>query len=124
MERKGKYSKGRQKITQPVTRVPPEALREPDPEFVREVDVAVKKLDKDRFVFRKTTGWLLAALILISLTAVTYAGTSIVTREHQFDHVREQVRELHKESAGCKEKHQQVEHRLVEIETQLENLQE
>jgi len=128
VERRGTYQKGRRKITEPVLHVDLNKIPHMDPvlleELNEELNSAVKKLDRNRIVLSKATGWLIALLVLLSLGAATYAGTSLWTRELQLERLREQVQELRKESAACKTRHLAVERRLVEIETELENLRD
>lgn len=125
MERDGTYQKGgRRKITQPVTRVPPESVPDPDPQLMREVDQAVKVLDRDRIVLRKSTGWLIAGAVVFVLAALAVIGSTIFTRAHQFEHVQQQVRELESELERVQMRDQILERRLVEIETSLESLEE
>lgn len=124
MERRGTYQKGRRKITQPVTRVPPESVPDPDPAFLQEVNTAVQKLDKDRLVLRKSTGWLVASLVITSLGGLAYAGSTFFTREHQLDHLRMQLKDTRETVEVLHHKNQKLERRIVELETQVENLQE
>lgn len=125
MDRDGTYRKGgRRKITQPVTRVPPDAVPDPDPQLMREVGQAVRVLDRDRIVMRKSTGWLIAGAVVSVLAATAFVGSTIFTREHQFEHLQEQVRELDAELERVQLRDQVLERRLVELETKLERLEE
>ena len=89
-----------------------------------EVGQAVKVLDRDRFVVRKTTGWFVAGLVISVLGGAAFIGSSIFTREHQFDHLQEQVQELTLAFERVRAREQILERRLVEIETEIENLKE
>jgi septal ring factor EnvC (AmiA/AmiB activator) len=123
VERDGTYRKGgRRKITQPVTRVPPESL--PDPDFLQEVDDAVKHLDKDRIVMRRSTGGIVALLVLAALGGMGYVGAKFFTREHQLDHLRQELREVGEDVEQVQLQQQALERRLVELETDVESLQE
>jgi len=127
VDRKGQYQKGRRKITQPVLRVDPEALADmqtEDPRFFEDVEAAVSAIDKKRVVFSRTTGWLLAFLFVGVLAGVVWVGSAVFTKQHQFDHIRETVRQTEKEVEELRVKNQEFERRLVEQETQVENLKE
>ena len=126
----GQYSKGRRRITEPVLTVPPNAVVAPRiPEEIRE-DVeqvtkeTVEKLDKNRFVLRKTTGWLVAALIVTILGASAYLGSKFFTREHQVDHLQKQLKTIQQELEDARRERQRLERRIVELETQFELMQE
>jgi septal ring factor EnvC (AmiA/AmiB activator) len=106
-----------------VTRVPPEVVPDPDPQLMTEVGQAVKVLDRNRLVMKKTTGWLIAALVVSVLAVTAFIGSTIFTREHQFEHLQEQVRELNAKLDLVRDRNQAFERRLVELETRLENLE-
>ena len=122
MESDGTYRKGRRRITASVTRVSPEAV--PNPQLMSEVGQAVKVLDRDRIVMKKTTGWLIAGLVVLVLSVTVFIGSTIFTREHQFEHLQEQVRELDLELERTRAQDQILERRLVGFETRLENLED
>ncbi len=122
MESDGTYQKGRKRITKSVTRVPPEKV--PEPALLEEVGVAVKRLDKDRLVLRKSTGWAIAAAVIVVLGAMAFIGTRYFTREHQLDHLREEVRELTQDLELTRTRQRVLQRRLVELETKLENVEE
>ena len=89
-----------------------------------EVGQAVKVLDRDRIVMKKTTGWLIAGIVVTALSVTAFIGSTIFTREHQFEHLQEQVRELNLEFEHTRAQDQLIERRLVGFETRLENLED
>jgi hypothetical protein len=92
--------------------------------FLQDVTTAVEKLDKNRIVFRKSTGWLVATLVISCLIGLVYVGAHFFTREHQVDHMRDQVKENRLVIDQLELKNQILERRIVELETRVENLQE
>lgn len=137
MEHRGRYSKGRRKITQPVLTVPEHVAAAPkadessvkmDESIRGDVEAVtkatVKQLDKNRYILRKTTGWLIAALVITALGAAAYLGAHFLTREHQVDHMQEQVRSMERQMDQTRKRQQTLEKRLVELETQYELMQE
>lgn len=125
----GQYSKSARSITERVIKVPDSVvaaprLNEEIREDVEKVTVeTVRKLDKNRYVLRKTTGWLIAALVATALGAAAYLGSSFFTRGHQMDHLQDQVRGLEKELEEAHGTQQLLERRIVELETQHELMQ-
>lgn len=122
MDSDGTYQKGRRRITRPVTRVPAEAV--PDPVLLAEVGHAVQVLDRDRIVLRRSTGWLIAGSIVTLLGIITFVGSLIFTRAHQFERLQKQVLQLEHDFELVKARNQSLERRLVEMETALENVKE
>ncbi len=92
--------------------------------FLQEVTTAVENLDKNRIVFRKSTGWLMATLVISCLSGLVYLGAHFFTREHQLDHMRDQIKQHRLVIDQLKLKNQLLERRLVEVETRVENIQE
>lgn len=130
MGKTGQYSKSRRSITEPVIKIPDNIAQVPrlDEETREDVEKVaadtVKKLDKDRYVLQKRTGWLIATLVVTVLGATAYLGSSFFTRGHQVDHLQEQVRNLNGEVEEDREARQVLERRVVELETQIELMQE
>lgn len=133
MDDKGRYSKAKRRITEPVITVSPEFLVEaPKLNELMRVEVEhvaqqtakhqVEELDKDRLVVRKQTGWLAAGLVAAVLIATAYVGSAYFTREHQVYRLQQNVEELTSTVESQRRDQQKLERRLVELETQLELL--
>jgi hypothetical protein len=134
VERKGQYSKGRRRITEPVIEVPPGLPTAPkiapevqaELEFVAEVKAEqtarhlVQEMDKDRLVVRKTTGWLGAGLIVTILISAAYLASTVLTREHQLRHVQDQIKETSLDLEEVRARNRKLERRMVELETAVE----
>ena len=69
----------------------------------------------------RTAGWIVALLLLGLLAGVAYVGTSLFTRELQFDRLREEVRHLNTRIENLDAKQMELERRLVQLETEAEN---
>lgn len=127
---KGQYSKSRRSITSPVVKVPDNTVAAPKLDEATRGDVekvtveTVKKLDKDRFVLRKTTGWLIAALVLAVLGGGVYLASNFATRAHQVDHLQDEIRDLNRDLDKAHKRQLLLERRIVELETQHELMQE
>jgi hypothetical protein len=134
----GEYSKSRQSIIEPVVKIPDGAVAAPRLDEETRVDVqrmavetakkhavkTVKDLDKDRYILRKTTGWLMATLVIIALGGAVSLGSNYFTRGHQVDHLQDEIHSLDGRLEETRKAHQVLERRLVELQTQLELLQE
>lgn len=124
----GEYSKRSRRITEPVLKVPPDVDLARAPrmntnvlEDVQQVTKrTVQELDKDRFILRKTTGWLMATLVITALGGASYLGSKFFTREAQMDHMQEQFRQMKHELDRSRMHRQSLEKRIVELETELE----
>ena len=131
MDGKGRYSKAKRRITEPVITVPPELLVEaPKLNETIRVEVEhvaqqtakhqVQELDRDRLVVRKQTGWLASGLVAAVLVAFAYVGSAYFTREHQVERLHQQVRKMDKVLEAERAERLKLERRMVELETQLE----
>jgi len=120
VEKDGTYQKGR-RITRPVTHVAADvsAPRHPDAPRPRGREPSSGGI----FVSR-TTSWFLAVLVVALVLALAYIGTAFLAREGQFEHVKERQKEVERELERAGVRHQALERRLVELETQLENVKE
>lgn len=130
MDSTGEYRKGRRRITEPVLTVPPNVtaaprMNEEIREDVQQVATeTVKKLDKGRLVLRKTTGWLVATLVMAVLGGAAYLGSHFFTHEHQINHMQDQLRQARKEFEETRARQRTLERRLVELEQKFENSEE
>lgn len=123
MDHKGTYQKGRRKITQPVTHIAAKDV----PAAHREVDAVVpRNHDPSNSVVlvNRATGWTLAILFIALLISIAYVGTTFFTREHQIENMANHQRHMRSTLDTVKAKNQELERRIVELETQLENLED
>lgn len=120
MEKDGTYQKGRRKITQPVTIVPPEHV----PDLVHEVQEAIQHLDRNRLILRRSTGGIFAAVAATLLAATAYLGSRFFTRELQAEHMRQELRDVDVRLEQMTRELQKTERRHVALETRVENLEE
>jgi hypothetical protein len=133
----GQYSKDGRHITQPKLEVDianlakvPQGRQEPgqdppdvDEEIFNQVVAAVVRLDKSgKLVLNKRTLTLISVLLVVVLAALAYGGAELMTREAQLESTRQQVRQLKAEIELLHDRDLEMEHQLVELETQLENL--
>lgn len=122
MEPDGTYRKGRKRITRSVTRVPSaaaEAPRHPDAPASRSHEAS-----SSLFLVGRTTSVLLGVLLVLLLFGIAYAGTTFFARERQYQNVKERQKEIEREQERSKAHRQALERRMVELETQLENIRE
>lgn len=122
MDRQGDYSKKRERIASPRLRVPQtvtEADREPEAPETRNHESS-----SGVFFVNHTTGAAVAGLLVFLLIGIAYIGSAFFTREHQFEHVREQQKQMRQELDQMKTKHQKYERSMVELATQVENMEE
>lgn len=130
MGRDGRYSKGRRKITEPVLKVPaglavaPRIAEEIREDVEKVAEETVRKLDKNRFVMRKTTGSLAATLVVTILGAAAYLVSTFFTRSHQLDRMHQEMRQIKGALDDAREERQQLERKVVGLETELENVEE
>lgn len=121
MDREGKYRKDRGRITDPITRVKgnlPEAARSAS---------ALKALSEGTagvVVVDRTTGWLIAALLLSLIAGVVYGVREFFTRAHQLDTMDSQLRYQRNRIENLESKNQDLAKRLILMETELEKVQE
>lgn len=123
VERGGTYSQGNQgkdRIAHPVTRVPTTRHEAP-----READAPVARVHEGSGgLVNRTARWALAVVFVGLLGGVTYIVTSFFTREHQIDHLEGQVQQQQRTIEALMLENQEMERRLVILETQLETMQE
>ena len=130
VESTSEYRRGRRRITEPVVRVPANivAAVKMDNETREAVGLAaketVRELDKNRFAFRKTTGWLMALLVMATLGGGAYLGSNFFTREAQIAHMHEQLRRVQDDVEESQNDQQALERRGVDLEIQVELMQE
>ena len=118
MRRNGTYSKRHRRITQPVTPIPPGHSSTP------EADTPVRRGREPSggVVFvNKTAGWIVAVLLVVLIVSVAYVGTSIFTREHQVERLRESLQQQELRLENLRAKQLDFELRLVQLETDFEN---
>jgi septal ring factor EnvC (AmiA/AmiB activator) len=120
----GRYAKEGTGVPHRVARIGSSLSAIPRDELLRKVDEAVKEVDKDRFVLRKRTGWLIATLVLVSLGGIAYISATLLTREAQLDTTRDHVKDLQRDMDSMKRKNRGLERKLVEIRTELDNIKE
>ena len=125
VDKRGGYSKRRDRITAPVTRIPEGTVAAPR-----------KKPEPDSLVPRphegssgvmfvnKTTGAAIASLLVLLLVGITYVGSTFFTRELQFDHLRDQQRQMQRELENLRTKNQELERRMVQVATHVENMED
>jgi len=115
----GTYSKGRDRITERVTRVASERLAgDPDAPVPR------TRESSGGLVFVRTAGWIIAILLGVVILGVAFVGTSVFLREHQDEQLRQQLRRTEHDVEVLQSQQQETERRLVEMETKLELLRE
>ena len=124
VEKDGRYSREGSGVPHRIARIGSSLSALPKEELLRKVDEAVKEVDKDRFVLRRRTGWLIATLVMVSLSGIVYISATLLTRDAQLDTTRNHVRELERQMDLMKRKNRQLERSLVEIRTEIENLKE
>lgn len=115
----GSYQKDGKRIVDAVTQV-----GKPDPAFYKNISSVVEELDKDRFVFKRSTGWLIALLISSSLGGVVYLSTSFFIQEHQVEHLVEQGQQLKNRLGLFEQQKTHLEKQIVRLQTRLKNLEE
>ena len=69
----------------------------------------------------KTAGWIVAVLLVVLIVSVAYVGTSIFTREHQVERLRESLQQQELRLENLRAKQLDFELRLVQLETDFEN---
>jgi hypothetical protein len=122
VDKRGNYSKSRESITAPVTRVPQGTVQAP-----RQADAPQPRPHESSsgVVFvNKATGSIIAGLFVLVLVGVAYMGSTFFTREHQFEHYKNQQHQMKRDIEHLKSKNLQYERRMVELETQVENMQD
>ena len=122
MDRDGGYSKGRDRITSPRLRVPQgatEASREPGAPVPRNHSGS-----SGLFFVNRTAGTVISGLLIFLLIGIAYIGSAFLTREHQFEHVKEQQKQIRQELDKVKADNQKFERRMMELAIQVENLEE
>lgn len=129
MGRTGQYFKGRRTITEPVVKIPdtlpavPRVTKEIREDVEKLAAETVRKLDKNRYVLRKTTGWLVATLVVTALSAAAFVDSEFMTRAHQIDHLQQQVRKMKGALDEARQDHQRLETHIVELKTRIELMQ-
>lgn len=116
----GEYRKNGRSITAPVVTVSDNTAQAP----VDGEKPSVEKNAKGHYVLSKRTGWLMSSLVLTVLGGAVYVGSSFFTRGHQVFRLQEQVRHLNKELEKREAGRQDLERRVVELETQVEFMHE
>lgn len=122
MNRDGTYSKGRKRITEPVTKVEGAAVR-----AAREADAASPRPHESSagvLFVNRTTGWVVALLLLGLVGGIAYVVTIFFTREHQIEHMDTQMRQQQKTIEDLQARQQELARRVILLETELEALQE
>ena len=66
----------------------------------------------------------MAALVVGLVVGLVYIGTVFLAREGQLEHVKERQKEAERDLERARVRHQALERRLVELETQIENVKE
>jgi len=72
----------------------------------------------------KATGGVVASLLIFLVFGLAYVGSTFFTRELQFDHLREQQKQLGLDFEELLVKNQKLERHLVELATRVENLED
>lgn len=72
----------------------------------------------------RTTGTLVALLLVFLLTAIAYVGSAFFTGEQQLERFKAQQKHLRQELTAIKAKNLALERRLVRLATQVENLKD
>jgi hypothetical protein len=135
-ENQGRYSQRKRQITQPLAKVDlkkvPYAPRVRDTvnredssteeEFYNKVVAAVVRLDQTKLVLNKRRLSLLTSLVVTMLGAMAYGGTEFMMRSAQLEDAKEEIRELHHKVDLLHKEDLAQQRKLVELETQLKNL--
>jgi len=76
------------------------------------------------FFVNRTAGTAIAGLLISLLIGIAYIGSAFFTREHQFEHVKEEQKQMRQELDEVKADSQKFERRMMELAIQVENLEE
>lgn len=71
----------------------------------------------------RSTGAGIASLLIFLVIGIAYVGTTFLTREHQIDRFREEQKQMQGELEKLKRKNRYFERRMVELSTQVENIE-
>ncbi len=80
----------------------------------------VKKLDKNRYILRKRTGWLLATLIVMLLIGAATLGSQFYTQAHKVKRLQQHVQKLQYKMDTLEKHQQKLERLIITIQTDLE----
>jgi hypothetical protein len=122
VSRQGEYSKEGKRITAPRTPVPKNALSAP-----RHADAPTPRSHEGSsgvFFVNRATGTAIAGLLIFLLGGIAYVGSTFFTREHQLDHVIDEQKKMRHDLDTLKMENQTFERRMVELSTQLENMED
>lgn len=75
-------------------------------------------------VMNRKAGWSLAGLIVALLLGTVWLGATFFRREHKVEHLENQNRQLQQSVEALELKTQGLERRIVEIETEVENMRD
>jgi len=76
------------------------------------------------YFISRLTGNVIATLLVAMLIFLAYVISTFVTREHQIKHYKKEQKQLRREMDELKDKNLLFERRMVELETELENMEE
>ena len=76
------------------------------------------------FYISPRMGSLLASLFVFLLTSTAYVASTFFTRERQFEHYKEQQKQMQLEIEQLQDENRNLEKRLVTLSTYIENMRE
>jgi hypothetical protein len=109
----GTYHKGREQITERVTRV----------DSNRVTGGQARDSSNGLAFINRPTGWVVAACLGIVILGTAYVGITVFLRAHHDARTREQMDNVELEIEALRTRQQEMERRMVEMETRLERLQ-
>jgi len=128
VDRKGGYSKGRDMLTSAITKIPSGAVKAPRNAATQAENNTPRPRSHDRssgvFIFSRSLTSVLVSVLILTLTGIAYLGSLFFTREHQLEHVRGLQKQMRTEMQELRTKNLELERRMVEIATTVENMQE
>jgi len=126
-ERVGEYQKGRRRITEPVMRVDPSRITPAKlaPEVLEEVkDYLGIPKGGAAFWLSKSQGWAFAFFMVTIASTLSTVGYMVLKREHEIKMLHQEVAALQQWVDIFRAENQELERKLVEQDTQIENLKD
>lgn len=111
----GQYRKGRERITGAVVRVDTSKLRTMEPEASD---------SQIRMRLTKNHAWMIAAFLVGVVTSVILTLYLVLKREHQIDNCRQEMHDLQRQIDEYDKRFREIERRMVQQDTKIENMKD